>query len=386
VLSAIVFRSELAILLGTSCLYRLFTLQATIDRFIRPFIISAIVSLAISVPVDSYFWQRPLWPELWGFYYNAILGSSSNWGTSPWHYYFTSALPRLLNPLSLFGLIPFALLHPGTRNAAQGLIIPSLSFVAIYSFQPHKEARFIFYVVPPLTAAAALGANLVFSRRSKSVQYAIGSLAIIASVLLSLATSTGMLMLSSLNYPGGEALSELYKIVSQESGTVNIVTVTSVHTDVLSCMTGVTLFGQNPGGLPLAVDPRSRRARDGSVMFEFDKTEDAATLLDPMFWSRFDYVLAEDVAAIRGGEWEAAGVVQGYAGIEFLKPSKLRSSDIEPGVEASKIVGKGAYISSVKELVRKFTGGWWVGPRMAPRIQILKRVKDRTQQVRKVSK
>ncbi|GKT54816.1 alg9-like mannosyltransferase [Colletotrichum tofieldiae] len=345
VFAAAIFRSEVALLLATTGLYLLLTHQTTIPRLVRPFLISFAVAIAVSVPLDSYFWQKPLWPELWGFYYNAVLGSSSNWGVSPWHYYFSSALPRLLvNPLTFLVLIPLALSHPATSRPAAGLVVPPLLFVAIYSLQPHKEARFVFYAVPPLTAAAAQGANLIFARRSKSPLYALASAALVLSVLASLAASTGMLLLSSLNYPGGDALRQLHALVaSDRSG--GGASVTSVHTDVLSCMTG---------------------------------TEDKAVLADPAFWSRFDYVLAEDPASVRGGQWETVGVVQGYAGVEILRPgSKARSGDGGDEEEGEgNVLGRGLVVQRVRDLVRRLTGGWWVGPRMEPRIRILKRSKD----------
>ena len=38
---------------------------------------------ALTVLVDSYFWQQwPLWPELYGIYFNVIQGKSSEWGVS----------------------------------------------------------------------------------------------------------------------------------------------------------------------------------------------------------------------------------------------------------------------------------------------------------------
>ncbi|GJC80209.1 Dol-P-Man:Man(7)GlcNAc(2)-PP-Dol alpha-1,6-mannosyltransferase [Colletotrichum liriopes] len=345
VFAAAIFRSEVALLLATTGLYLLLTHQTTIPRLVRPFLISFAVAIAVSVPLDSYFWQKPLWPELWGFYYNAVLGSSSNWGVSPWHYYFSSALPRLLvNPLTFLVLIPLALSHPATSRPAAGLVVPPLLFVAIYSLQPHKEARFVFYAVPPLTAAAAQGANLIFARRSKSPLHALASAALVLSVLASLAASTGMLLLSSLNYPGGDALRQLHALVaSDRSGSG--ASVTSVHTDVLSCMTG---------------------------------TEDKAVLADPAFWSRFDYVLAEDPASVRGGQWETVGVVQGYAGVEILRPgSKARSGDGGDEEEGEgNVLGRGLVVQRVRDWVRRLTGGWWVGPRMEPRIRILKRTKD----------
>ncbi|GKT75901.1 Alg9-like mannosyltransferase [Colletotrichum tofieldiae] len=388
VFAAAIFRSEVALLLATTGLYLLLTHQTTIPRLVRPFLISFAVAIAVSVPLDSYFWQKPLWPELWGFYYNAVLGSSSNWGVSPWHYYFSSALPRLLvNPLTFLVLIPLALSHPATSRPAAGLVVPPLLFVAIYSLQPHKEARFVFYAVPPLTAAAAQGANLIFARRSKSPLYALASAALVLSVLASLAASTGMLLLSSLNYPGGDALRQLHALVaSDRSG--GGASVTSVHTDVLSCMTGVTLFNQNLAGLPKNPHARALETalHDGASppttpsdpILTFDKTEDKAVLADPAFWSRFDYVLAEDPASVRGGQWETVGVVQGYAGVEILRPgSKARSGDGGDEEEGEgNVLGRGLVVQRVRDLVRRLTGGWWVGPRMEPRIRILKRSKD----------
>ncbi len=78
VFAAVIFRAELALLLATQALYLLVVPLTSLDRLVVPVAVSAAAALAISVPVDSYFWQRPLWPELWGFYYNAVLGSSSN--------------------------------------------------------------------------------------------------------------------------------------------------------------------------------------------------------------------------------------------------------------------------------------------------------------------
>ncbi|KAK2005084.1 Alg9-like mannosyltransferase [Colletotrichum falcatum] len=395
VFAAAIFRSEVAVLLATTGLYLLATRQTTILRLVRPFLISFVVAVTVSVPLDSYFWQKALWPELWGFYYNAVLGSSSNWGVSPWHYYFSSALPRLLvNPLN-FLLVPLALFHPATFRTAAGIVVPPLLFVAIYSLQPHKEARFIFYAVPPLTAAAAQGANLVFARRSKSPLYALTSVTLVLSVLASFAASTGMLLLSSLNYPGGDALRQLHALVASDpSGSGGAVT--SVHTDVLSCMTGVTLFNQNLVGLPKNPHARALESalHDGSSastapsspIFTFDKTEDKVVLADPAFWSRFDYVLAEDPASVRGGQWETVGIVQGYAGVEILRPGSKSPSDGGDEEEGERrVLGRGLVVKRVRDLVRGLTGGWWVGPRMESRIRILKRTKDAGAGVRIVS-
>ncbi|KAF4470047.1 ECM39 involved in cell wall biogenesis and architecture [Fusarium albosuccineum] len=371
VVAAAVFRSEVAILLITTALYLLITRRITLRTLIVVFVASFTSALALSVPLDSYFWQKPLWPELWGFYFNAVLGSSSEWGVSPWHYYFTSALPKLLlNPLAPV-LIISALVQPGTARAAQALLIPNILFVAIYSLQPHKEARFIFYVIPSLTAAAALGANFITSRASsKSVVYGATSLLLVLSTLAAFAAGLVMLLLSSLNYPGGDALEQLYSIARDDPSPI-----VDVHADVLTCMTGLTLFGQNPSAYPIAY-PLTPDPKATVPAFRFDKTEKSQELLWPRFWERFDYAIAEDPSKVLG-DWHVVGVVTGYDGIEILKPGSPGTQDASEEGSAGKeqVLGLGARIAAIRDFVRAYTGGWWAGPRMSPRIRILRRNK-----------
>lgn len=406
VCAAIIFRSEIALLLATNALYLLVAPMMPLQKLIPPFAISVIAALLISVPVDSYFWQKPIWPELWGFYYNAILGSSSNWGVSPWHWYFTSALPRLLmNPL-VFVSLAVALRQPATRKGgARLLVYPNILFVAIYSLQPHKETRFIFYVVPPLTAAAALGANFIFTRRSKNAMYALSSMALVLSVPACLVASTAMLLISSLNYPGGEALAYLRAYVAVDDatratagGTATEVSssgqMVPVHADVLACMTGVTLFGTTTGeaagigALPSLHAPSHAGTQAGSggdigaeqgrgVLLALDKTEDRITLRDPRFWHLFDYVVIEDPQKVNGAKWDEIGIVEGYAGIEVLRPGAAAPNGVGSDDKSLRgpAIGRGKLVHDIRDRIRGLTGGWWVGPRMRPRLHILKRIK-----------
>lgn len=372
-----VFRSEIAILLATTALQLLLTRQISLRGLVPLSLGTFVLALLLSVPVDSYFWQKPLWPELWGFYYNAVLGSSSEWGVSPWHYYFTSAIPRLLlNPLAI-PLILLAFIHPGISRQARDMALPSLLFVAIYSLQPHKETRFIFYAVPSLTGAAALGANFISSRQAKSVLYRIASLILALSALATLAASSAMLLFSSLNYPGGEALAQLHALTRDHPASA-----LSVHADVLACMTGLARFGENHAGLPLAHhDPSAipDLGADSPVLF-VDKTENDVRLGKPSFWRTFDYVLAEDPRIVLG-VWEEVGLVLGYDGVEILRPrSPPPEADDAAAVEEQrpKVIGRGAVVKTVRDFARKYTGGWWIGPRMSPRIYILKQAKQVT--------
>ena len=61
---------------------------------------------------------------------------SSEWGTQPMHWYFTSALPR-----SLLAGLPLGLLGCWMDRRLWTFLGTTLSYVALYSALPHKEVR-----------------------------------------------------------------------------------------------------------------------------------------------------------------------------------------------------------------------------------------------------
>lgn len=394
VLAGVIFRAELAILLATNLVFLLWRPAMSLQEMVPTGLMSTAIALTISIPIDSYFWQRPIWPELAGFVYNAIQGKSSDWGTSPIHAYFTSFLPKLLlNPFISFLLIPLALYLPSTHRSALALAIPSLAFVAIYSLQAHKEARFIIYVVPPLTTTAALSASYIWRHRSRSIIYRLLSLLLPLSILATFALSTLMLLISSLNYPGGEALYQLHRFANARSlhSTFSTPQHISVHMDVLSCMTGVSRFQQAFSNEPfyfklLELFPANITSYPNletiptTTRYSWSKSESPMDLESPAFWSQFDYVLTANPELVLG-KWETVETVYGYSGIEFLRPGEGYSGIFETmmGIkreDKDKILAqefkKVGLIGLVKELMRyRFTKGWWVGPRMEKKIWIL---------------
>ena len=353
--AGIVFRSEIAILLAAETAYLLYQGRASLAAEIIPAgLFGALIGLLTTVSVDSFFWQRfPLWPEWVGFYYNTIQGKSSEWGTSPWYFYLVNAVPRLLmNPFSWSVCIPVALFTRATSQTSRDILVPLLAFVAIYSVLPHKEWRFIIYIIPGLTAVAAGGASWIWTRRSKTMVYRLLSLALVASTVASFAASMGLLYISSLNYPGGAALSRLHELGSTTHGPGN------VYIDNLACQTGVTRFLEQQAGQG----------------WRYDKTEDETVLLNPAFWQQFDYVLSERPERIIGG-WDILDTIHGYAGIGVSRLSE--------GVDAAPLQPKGLYFDS-NALLRlynkgalfasqRFTKGLWPVLKTSPRIYILKR-------------
>jgi alpha-1,6-mannosyltransferase len=96
--SAVIFRSEVLVLLAPLSIQYLSLGYTTLSDTIRVGLISGLTSLglcvikhifqsthskisAITVCLDSYFWgQWPLWPEFVGLYFNVYQGKSSEWG------------------------------------------------------------------------------------------------------------------------------------------------------------------------------------------------------------------------------------------------------------------------------------------------------------------
>ncbi|KAK2865415.1 hypothetical protein FQN49_003593 [Arthroderma sp. PD_2] len=383
-IAGVIFRSEIAVLLATTTIYLWSRGQIGLRREIIPAGIGGVlIGLVATVLVDSFFWQKfPLWPELAGFAYNVIEGKSSNWGTHPWHHYFTRSLPRLLlNPSIYFVCIPFAcLIHP-LRQAARSTVIPMLAFITVMSFQPHKEWRFIVYTIPPLTAVAAVGASYIWTRRAKSITYRLLSISLIISTLASFTVSFFILLpISMSNYPGGVAMKLVHNYAHGSQAVI------SVHMDTLTCQTGATHFLEMPLPesplihIPGSPDMSFPELKSGESRWIYDKTESDIEKQNPRFWDKIDYALVEDEATLRGmGNWELVDNAYGYNGIRILRPgaNDCYACGVEAVIIRALLGDSGVDLwESVKSGARKhITGGWWVEARVTPKIRIMKHVR-----------
>ena len=354
--AGVIFRAELALLLACLTSTFVISIQIPLRHVIIPAGLgAAVLSVVVSVPIDSFFWQRfPVWPELNALLYNTVEGKSSEWGTSPWHYYFTNSIPKLmLNPLSLLAYFPIALFVKSSQRISLDLVVPLIAFVAVYSFLPHKEWRFIVYVIPGLTAVASVGAAAIWTRRKRSEFHNIASLVLVGSVLGSFLGSLALLCISSLNYPGGEAIQRVQMIGQNSSQPLRI------HLDNLSCQSGVTRFLQDGPGDRL------------QAMWAWDKTEDAPKSLEHPFWKQFDYVLLETPDTIPD-TWSVTETVEAHDGL-----SMKEGVPIVDAVCSSLLGARGVTLCSslghLEEIVSKrFARGRWPRIKLAPRIWILK--------------
>ena len=226
---------------------------------------------------------------------------SSEWGTYPWHWYATSAIPRALNVSVVFACVGLGgCSHPQVRFSSkhnkQGgswlrnltldcvsfdtetrllwyYVSPAFLFMGLYSLLPHKELRFVFPALPLLNLAAAKGLSALLgssspSDASDSSDSASSALIVRkwlrrgakwgarALLLAGIALYFVFLAPSTRNYPGGMALHRLlhshmaiYKVSQQCRGITNnkecpVGRPVTVHIDADAAMTGVTRFGQ----------------------------------------------------------------------------------------------------------------------------------------------
>eukprot|EP01062_Namystynia_karyoxenos_P057532 TRINITY_DN4863_c0_g1_i1.p1 TRINITY_DN4863_c0_g1~~TRINITY_DN4863_c0_g1_i1.p1 ORF type:complete len:521 (+),score=163.73 TRINITY_DN4863_c0_g1_i1:79-1563(+) len=256
--TCVVFRADMAVFMGPLVLALLLTRRVPFWSTVFLGISTAAAAVAVSVCFDSLVWRRTLWPEGAVLWFNTVENKSSEWGTSPWWWYWGSALPR-----ALLGATPLALAGVAAVRELRFLSATALIFVALFSILPHKELRFIFYAIPVLNAAAAvLAARLAAARRVWLAAFALLYLASAGATVVFGAASIW-------NYPTGLAIARLHETHPRGG---------HVHIDVASSMQGITRFQKNwcadRTGAPLwtySKVPGAAKARDGSP-FDFRVT------------------------------------------------------------------------------------------------------------------
>ncbi|MBW0537321.1 hypothetical protein O181_077036 [Austropuccinia psidii MF-1] len=270
--AAIVFRLELLGLLAPITLLSLVSKRVTFWELVRRGFLATFAALEMTLPVDSYFWQKLTWPEGTSVIFNVLAGNSKKWGVMPWHFYFTSALPKLLGISYPFAILGFIL-----NRKLLILGLSTLVFIGLMSILDHKESRFIIYVIPLWNLSTSVGVNRLSSFFSypKWVKLCLFSL-IGALTILSTILST---YLSIYNYPGGLAMTSLHSNTNFKS-----LPHLRIHLDDLVCQTGASRFLQlNDKEATLKYAPSN-----GKNAWEYDKIANLTFEAN-----QFDLILSE---------------------------------------------------------------------------------------------
>ena len=231
-LAAAVFRCDLLVLIAPVGLLLLWQRRVDFFKAAAATALAALLGAVASVSVDSVLWQRWLWPEFEVLWFNTAENKSSDWGTLPPLWYFYSALPK-----ALLGAAPLLLLAVIVEPRARQLVLVPLTFVALYSFLPHKELRFIFPALPLLNAVAATA--VARALRWKGLWRSLAVLGLMGLALSTLLVTATMTVASFLNYPGGVALTGLQVMECNSSQPL------AIHIGNLAAISGVSRFLQD---------------------------------------------------------------------------------------------------------------------------------------------
>jgi len=291
-------------------------------------------------------------------------------------------------------------------------------FIAIYSALPHKEWRFIIYCLPPLTAVASAGAAYHFNRVNKSIFGHLFTLLILFSIPASFLVSTSVLFLSTMNYPGGTALSNLHSLASTNSPSSRHIIEAlktkghvKVYLDNLSLQTGITRFQET------FRDDHAPYYQKVSGGWYYDKTENETILSSRDFWNDVDFIIAEDSLSLHPGlterekhkegkKWEVVAKTEGLVGVGIRlddnddedresglglfswKDAKQRRIIYPPlpislpsmkiplafGLRLEKVVSYDQLCRVfIEHFVTKFTRGYWPHIKVKTKLLILKR-------------
>ncbi|XP_060673362.1 dol-P-Man:Man(7)GlcNAc(2)-PP-Dol alpha-1,6-mannosyltransferase isoform X2 [Ziziphus jujuba] len=232
IFATIIFRCDILLLLCPLGLELFLTKSISIWGTLKCCLWFALLSIGLTVMVDSIMWKRLLWPEFEVFWFNSVQNRSSEWGTHPFHWYFTSALPR-----SLLAAYPLFMLGIFLDRRVLLFILPVFSFVLLYSKLPHKELRFIISSVPIFNLSAALAANRIYNNRKKAF-WKLMYFVMIGLLLISLGCTIITFLASYENYPSGHAL----KYFHQYGNVANHKNEQWIHIDTFSAMNGISRF------------------------------------------------------------------------------------------------------------------------------------------------
>lgn len=336
----VVFRCDVLILLGLCGIAMLLCNDISLTEAIVVGGTSALLSVSITCLVDTYFWTAPsefgsdyldskialfkipllgyrlIWPEGQVLIYNTLMNKSSNWGTMPFHWYFTSALPKtLLVGYPCFFLALLSTLGGGKQSRSiLKYSFVCLGYVLLYSNLPHKETRFLFPVLPLYNLVAALGVAeiqrvafegnaMTWTRAGwKQIALRVLFLGIVMGYCLSVIISSAFLYVSSNNYPGGSALTQVHADLEEQFQLRKQVVDESfvhIHVGTYAAMTGVSRFVYLTSTDVFAMQQAALQAGKSQLSLVYSKKEEEDYLarlcsIKVKGAAGYDYLLMEE--------------------------------------------------------------------------------------------
>eukprot|EP00762_Andalucia_godoyi_P003148 ANDGO_01140.mRNA.1 GPI mannosyltransferase 3 len=219
---ALVFTGVCIVLRPTSGVFWAALVLTVVHKLLRTFSLlyvcklcvgTAVVTVGLSVLLDSFYYgQVTVVP--WNFVvFNVAKNFSAFYGTHPFHWYFSNALPTLLGPYVIlwsFGLYQLARRSPQGYVPASQIRVrildstvawaPAVFTILVYSLLGHKEFRFIYQLLPVYGILPCVhAASSLFSPSGKPVPYNWKSLLLMATML----SSFFMLLFLGLVHQGG---------------------------------------------------------------------------------------------------------------------------------------------------------------------------------------
>ena len=134
--------------------------------------------LFIGTAIDCWFYNEFVFTPWKYFYANIIKDVASNFGTSPWYYYFYYIFRYSFFPIGIMILLAFiVLINKQPKNIFVWIVLP---FLILHSIIPHKELRFLFPIINfvPIFLMLAFQElnsyeNLVKGKKIKKLMYLI---------------------------------------------------------------------------------------------------------------------------------------------------------------------------------------------------------------------
>ncbi|KAJ3167769.1 dolichyl-P-Man:Man(7)GlcNAc(2)-PP-dolichol alpha-1,6-mannosyltransferase [Irineochytrium annulatum] len=297
--ACLVFRLELVALFGTIVLSEFVRGKVNRFRYVVVLVISAALSLGSTLLADSFFWrQEYFWPESHVFAFNVVENKSGEYGVHPPYHYVLSLLPRIA-PVSY----PFAIYSAINDPRIRRLLLPACTLVAALSVIPHKEWRFVIYLIPllNLSAAAGLTRSIRLAALGRSRISGLIAALVLMALAASLAASQVMLHISAANYPAGVALKALHRMAWPNQAPDGW---PSVHIDSGAAQSGITRF-QEVG-------------RDKA--WTYHKDEGLKTTEEFLKKGYTHLVTTEPELHLKGGEdapWVMLGAIRGYDSVKM---------------------------------------------------------------------